>query len=300
MARDWESWLRSAARPASDTEEAERDRTVERIRRAISRSPELPSSVRVYAKGSYANNTNVRRDSDVDIAVEWTSVAYVDTVAGTSGMDPATLGYNPVAFDITPDDFRSRVERALVGEFTTLLVNTSGDKAIDVLAGYNTLDADVVPCFQLHRYDAPGFYHQGHRLFPKSGGHIDNFPLQSYQKGVAKNQATGGRYKDIVRALKRLEGELVATGTLPSEYPSYLVECLVYNVPNSAFGQVRLLDDLRSVLALLWGGSRDQSVHQTWLEVNELLYLFRGHPKRSTADAHQLINAAWDMVGTKD
>jgi hypothetical protein len=33
------------------------------------------------AKGSYANNTNVRRDADVDIAVEWTNTFKVGTWA---------------------------------------------------------------------------------------------------------------------------------------------------------------------------------------------------------------------------
>ena len=70
--RDWEAWLAAASAPASATEEAQRDRTETRIRDAIARAPDIPSSVRVYAKGSYANNTNVRRDADVDIAVEWT------------------------------------------------------------------------------------------------------------------------------------------------------------------------------------------------------------------------------------
>ena len=51
MARDWESWLQTAARPASVTEEAKRDRTEQRIREAIQASSELPSSVRVYVKG---------------------------------------------------------------------------------------------------------------------------------------------------------------------------------------------------------------------------------------------------------
>ena len=72
MTRDWESWLHAAARPASETEEAERDRTEERIRRAIRASSELPACGRVYAKGSYAYTTNVRHDGGVDIATQST------------------------------------------------------------------------------------------------------------------------------------------------------------------------------------------------------------------------------------
>jgi len=96
MPRDWESWVRTAARPASRTEEEERDRTFNRVRDALRASPEIPSSVRSYVKGSYATNTNVRRDADVDIAVEWTETAYVNTWGRTAGLGPSELGYTPV------------------------------------------------------------------------------------------------------------------------------------------------------------------------------------------------------------
>ena len=69
MARDWEAWLATASGPASAREEDERDRTEKRIREAIRASSEISASVRVFAKGSYANGTNVRRNADVDIAV---------------------------------------------------------------------------------------------------------------------------------------------------------------------------------------------------------------------------------------
>jgi tRNA nucleotidyltransferase (CCA-adding enzyme) len=79
MARDWESWLQRAAQPASATEEAKRDRTEQRVREAIRASSEIPSSVKVYVKGSHKNNTNVRQDADVDVCVEWTEFFYVST-----------------------------------------------------------------------------------------------------------------------------------------------------------------------------------------------------------------------------
>jgi hypothetical protein len=60
---------------------------------AIRASSEIPSSVRVYVKGSYKNNTNVRQDADVDVCVEWTDFFYVSTRGKTAGMGPAELRY---------------------------------------------------------------------------------------------------------------------------------------------------------------------------------------------------------------
>jgi hypothetical protein len=292
--RDWESWLRTARRPASAAEEQERDRTEQRIKDAIAAGDELPSSVRVYAKGSYANNTNVRRDADVDVAVEWTQEFKVLTWGATEGMTAAQLGYTPVAHMISPSEFRAQVERALFAAFGSA-VDTAGDKAIGVAAGTGTLDADVVPCVQMWRYDAPYDYRVGHRLFPKSGGWIDNYPEYNLVNGRTKNNNTGGRYKDMVRAIKRLEAELLEDGTLAEEYPGYLVECLTYNVPNNLFGARTLLADLLEVFNYLWHGLRDPNTYNEWLETSDLLFLFQGS-SRDPNTAFWFIDAAWRRV----
>jgi len=296
MARNWEPWLQSAARPASATEEAKRDRTEQRIREAIGASSEIPSSVRVYVKGSYKTNTNVRQDADVDVCVEWTDFAYVDTVGRAAGMGPVELRYTPSTNPMTPTEFRTRVERALVRRFGSALVDTSGDKAIDVGAGSNTLDADVVPCFEMHCYDGPGSYVVGQRLFPKSGGKIDNFPQQNYDNGVTKNSATRRRYKQIVRCVKRLEAEMFEEGRIPREYPGYLIECLVYNVPNWKFGNSTLYADMQAVFDYLWDVTNSQEEADKLVEVNELQWIFRGRPDRIPKNAHAFIDKAWRRI----
>jgi hypothetical protein len=108
MARDWESWFQTAAHPASVTEEAKRDRTEERIRKAIRASPEIPTSVKIYVKGSYKTNTNVRQDADVDVCLEWQNFYYIDTWGDTEGMGPAELKYTPASESnkISPAEFR--------------------------------------------------------------------------------------------------------------------------------------------------------------------------------------------------
>jgi hypothetical protein len=193
MARDWESWLHTAAQPASAAEEAKRDRTEQRIHGAMRGSSEIPSSVRVYVTGSYKSNTNVRQDADVNVCLEWTDRFYVATWGKDRRDGP---GRAEVHARDEPDDtlgFRGRVERALVRQLGSAVVDASGDKAINVATGSNTLDADVIPCFELHCYLTPDHYVVGQRLFPKSGGEIDSFPQQNYDNGVAENTATNQR-----------------------------------------------------------------------------------------------------------
>lgn len=299
MAHDWESWLQTAAQPASATEEAERDSTLSRVKRAIDESSDIESSnVSVYVKGSYASNTNVRRDSDVDVVVEWTSWSYVHKAFQAVGKTAAELGYRPIQTGPTPAEFRAQVERALVTAFGGA-VDTSGDKAIDVTRATGTLDAAVVPCFSLKHYDGPRLSHHGHRIFPKSGGCIDNFPEQNLLNGRAKNNRTNSRYKQIVRCLKRLEGELVADEKIAREYPGYVVECLLYNVPDVLFtSEPTLLKTLRHCLSYLWDGLQAEGTYTEWQEVNELMWLFRGtNKKRDPEEALRMVDHAWETIG---
>jgi len=65
-----EEKLASWTGPSSNGEQENQERTERMIREAVnSHDPFAGCSLKVYAKGSYANNTNVRADSDVDIAV---------------------------------------------------------------------------------------------------------------------------------------------------------------------------------------------------------------------------------------
>src|SRR4051794_20755929 len=63
--------------PSSQTEQEKQERAERMVRQAVSAHPAFDGyTMKVYAKGSYANNTNVRSDSDVDIAVRCTDVCY--------------------------------------------------------------------------------------------------------------------------------------------------------------------------------------------------------------------------------
>src|SRR5271169_4345995 len=91
--RDWEAILRSWVKPPRDNEDTKRNKTENEIKNALSESPLLKSvGYKVYAKGSYANNTNVRLDYDVDIAVEYYGYFYPEFAFGLKGMSSSQVG----------------------------------------------------------------------------------------------------------------------------------------------------------------------------------------------------------------
>lgn len=301
MTRDWEQTLSTWGKPASETEENKRDRTERAIRDALAKSPfcrDLP--LNVYAKGSYANRTNVRGDSDVDVNVEYDGIYYYDflfDLEGKSGDDFGWTGTN--GQEPTPKAFKDLVQAALVDAFGSGAV-TRGNKALEVKEGSTSLAADVVPCFTYHRYARLDQYGKpaatvGTKLFPDSGQAILNWPQQHYDNGVAKNRRTGERFKKMVRCLKRLENEMVEKG-VAKEVPSYLIECLVYNAPDEDFRDT-LVSNLRAVLATIFNATLSESACAEWVEVNELKYLFKGDQKWTWQDAHWFADSAWTYVG---
>ena len=86
-------------------------------------------SFSIYAKGSYPNNTNVRADSDVDVAMQCREVIYWEEEApGAHG--PATAYSGPW----TPTKLRTEVEAALRAKFQGP-VDATGEVAIRVASG---------------------------------------------------------------------------------------------------------------------------------------------------------------------
>ena len=128
--------------PSSDTEQDKQDRTERMVREAV-RDHEAfrQCALRVYTKGSYPNNTNVRTDSDVDVAVQCTECFYWDEY--TQGAHPPFGSYQGVW---TPSKLRAELVLALKAKFPGQ-VDDSGSTAIRVRSSSARVDADVVPAF---------------------------------------------------------------------------------------------------------------------------------------------------------
>jgi hypothetical protein len=301
VASDWEGTLRRWKNPPSDTEDAKRDRTQGQIQDALRASDQLSSdTMSVCAKGSYKNNTNVRLDYDVDIAAEYRGFIFTDYVRDAAGLTNADFGLGSYSGDYSVAQFKDDVEAALVKAFGRGAVKR-GNIAMRIREGKTTLPADVVPCFEYHLVhgrtpSGDAVYRQGHQVQPGKGSPMVNYPQQQYDNGVAKNTTTGHRYKHLVRILKNLENELVNEGLL-KELPSYLVECLVFNVPPDAFGHSTYVADLQATLANIFNATRSDELCNEWVEPNNIKYLFRQAQPWTRIQAHELAARAWNYVG---
>ena len=293
MSRDWESTFRLWGQAPSQTEREKCENAERAVRKAIATSSALVArSINTFAQGSYANRTNVRQDSDVDICVLCRDVFYYDLPAGVL---PESYGITPASYDYA--QFKNEVGAALSAYFGYSAV-TRGNKAFDVHANSYRVDADVVPTYEYRRYTSASAFIEGIKFISDNGGEVINWPTQNYDNGVSKNQRTGERFKAIVRIMKRLRNEMneAAIGAA-KPIPSFLNECLVWNVPNEGFGHDTYKADVRFVIAHLWNNTRSVDSCSEWGEINELKYLFRNAQPWTREQTNTFLQAAWTYIG---
>ena len=243
MSSDWESTFNSWSKPPGQTEADRIENAINAVRKALEGDGFLAENTKVFVQGSYRNRVNVRQESDVDIGVLYTgSTFYPSYPPGKTKED-----YGNVDGTYNYADFKNRIERALVARFGRSSIKR-GNKAFDIHANTYRVDADVVPLFVHRSYQNDGSYICGVQINADDGGRIHNWPErlyddahwppQHYENGVQKNEATSRGYKGTVRILKKLRHLLVDRGIAAAKpIPGFLVECLVWNVPDYCLTQ---------------------------------------------------------------
>ncbi|MDP3651115.1 MAG: nucleotidyltransferase [Rhodoferax sp.] len=290
-----ENLLRDWAKPPTTTEDQRCSNAENVVRNAINAFPGLKNhDIEVFTQGSYRNGTNVRKESDVDICVCCKDVFFSEL---PSDMSWSNAGI--VDADYTYIQFKDDVGKALRNYLGDQAVKR-GKKAFDLHENTYRVDADVVPAFEHRRYYVQNgqlAWLSGTELHPDDGGRIINWPHHNYENGTEKNRLANTRFKKLVRVLKNLRNVMADHGIDAAEpIPSYLIECLVWNVPNDLFGNAEYVDDLRSVLIHLYEYTKADTTCFEWGEVNELKYLFRTTQPWTREVVNQFVISAWNYA----
>jgi hypothetical protein len=202
-------------------------------------APYASKGYTVYLQGSYGNDTNVYRDSDVDVVICTSSVYYSDT----SELPPDQKarfesGWTEATY--TAADFKNDVTAHLKARFGQSV--NAGEKAIFVPGNDSRRDADILACAEFRRYfqytnGGPSDYYEGVCFFLPDGTRIENYPKMHLANCAAKHQATQNWFKPTVRLFKNMRNRMIDSGVITSDLaPSYFIEGLLYNVPNDRFG----------------------------------------------------------------
>lgn len=229
-----ETWSRQPAPgPSRDTYAGVRAVLLDNAAPFAAKSPD------VYLQGSYGNDTNVARESDVDV------VACIPT---TFAHDARTLPAEQYqAFERAYPDVATYTHAHYKAEVATWLTRKygngvrSGSKAILIPAGQNRRECDVLAAIEYryyYRFTNIGDerYEPGICFYLPDGTQIVNFPKQHARNCTTKHQNTSNRFKPLVRIYKNMRNRMVNDGSLADGIaPSYFIESLLYNARDELF-----------------------------------------------------------------
>ncbi|MFA5228597.1 MAG: nucleotidyltransferase [Candidatus Paceibacterota bacterium] len=195
----------------------------------------------IYLQGSYANSTNVRFDSDVDIVVQLNKPFFSDK----SQLSELERNIFDSGHKDTPYEFKNFKEDILSTLSQELpsqqIVNS--DKCIKIEENTNRVKADVVACIQYRVYkkylsflDEDSFV-EGIKFFNTSNNlEIINYPKTHINNCESKNKDTEGKFKDMIRIYKNMRNKLIEEKVFDDKTaPSYFIENLLYNCSSPCF-----------------------------------------------------------------
>lgn len=248
--------------------------THEAIRRVLN-DPQSPYYVREFddfLQGSYANDTNIYADSDVDIIIRLTSTYYRNT-DDLQPAEQATYERDRIPATYELSEFKRDVAAWLSRHYPGVTV---GNKAIFIPGNGGRRDADVLVAAEHRHYTSySGFapqFHKGIVFETANGRRIVNYPEQHRDNLSTKNQATGSWVKRTVRIFKNMRNRMIEEGYLEAGVaPSYFIEGLLYNVPNNLYGYSHLMS-VTNCLDYIQNANRDELTC-----ANERHWLVRDH-----------------------
>lgn len=207
------------------------------------RSSDGKRKVHLFIQGSYANNTNVRTQSDVDIAVVQEDIFTTEYRPASSGYPQSDIDYNFCIAAPAAKKFKDEVQECLENKFGTDVERKN--KSIKIHGNTYRKDADSVPCRRYRDYrndyrkDASN-YIPGIVIIPDHGSRIINYPEQHIENGRKKNNDTNRYYKKMVRIIKKMRYIMCDYGYKEAEQvSSFGLESLLWNLPDSLFTKYR-------------------------------------------------------------
>lgn len=168
------------------------------------------STITILVQGSYANNTNIKRYSDVDVSVVYNPLI-------------------PLSLESHFKSFKDDIYKALSKKFGSDVKRKN--KSIRVEGNTYRKSIDVVPAFSVS-----GNIENGIQFITDDGTKIINYPLKQIYNENAKNKDTNYKFKKYVRIFKNIRMDMETSNIASAkEIGSFQIESLVWNVPNEVF-----------------------------------------------------------------
>jgi hypothetical protein len=216
----------------------------------------------VFLQGSYGNDTNIWKESDVDVVIRLNSVfSYDDSALPEPQKAARRAAYTDATY--TQVHFRQDVLKILRSRFKSDV--QEGERAVAIKASGNRRKADVLITLIHKRYIsfdtiATEKVVNGIAFWKLDGTKVVNYPNQHRDNLIAKNQETKEWFKHIIRIFKNARQRMLDAGTIAAGIaPSYYIEGLLYNVPVDCFG-ISYDNSMVKCINWLWQADRSKFV----------------------------------------
>ncbi len=187
--------------------------------------------IKIFIQGSYANNTNIKRESDIDIAIILDSCFIAKYPEGKTNRD-----YGNSTSDDNFSKFKSDIYNILVNKFGNDVKR--GNKSININGNTYRVNIDVIPSIRYKDYTFNNntIIQEGILIYSDNNETIINYPEQHIEQGKIKNVRTNFNYKKMVRIIKKIklimEDNSITSCKMVS---SFGLESLLWNIPNEYF-----------------------------------------------------------------
>ena len=290
-----ENQLESFTKPISDSENQRCENMIKMVKDAIqnyyseTRDYKMNlNNYEIFLQGSYANNTNVKQNSDVDICVMYKNVFHYSMPEGSS-LDSS---YSDSSLDYF--ELRNTIKKALIRKFGSDRV-IDKNKAIRILSNSYTTDADVVVAFQYRKYSDSTKFQEGIYYKALDNSIVINYPKIHIKNGNEKNVATNYMYKKMVRIFKKIMYDMQDDNIYASkDVKGFVLECMVYNFHNDEMFkhiETKYTDNLQKMMNTFINDSMN-----LWKEVNEIKWLFGIEKGKNESDYKDYIKAMKEYV----
>ena len=190
--------------------------------------------VKIFVQGSYANNTNVRTESDVDIAIVQEEVFFPAYKTGITG---AHYGFTSAS--IPDKSFKDEVQECLEYKFGSDVERKN--KSIKIHGNTYRKDTDTVPCRRYRDYTNDNTINEnnyigGIVIIADDNEWIINYPEQHISNGRQKDHSTKQAYKRMVRIIKKIRYLMMDYNyASANKVSSFVIESLLWNIPNDIY-----------------------------------------------------------------
>lgn len=194
---------------------------------------------KIFLQGSYGNDTNILKESDVDVVIRLDS-AFTYDINNLPDDQKAIFQATHSKAVYTHEHFREHVLEVLTERFGDDVV--PGTKAVMIKPLHNRRKTDVLIATQHRKYSS--YYGLGNdtqvtgiSFYKPDGTRVVNYPHLHRENLVAKNQATSEWFKHIIRICKNARQKMIDAKMIKDGVaPSYYLEGLLYNAPNNLYG----------------------------------------------------------------